>query len=88
MVVWTCLGTSACLGAPGLSASGCPRDSLSRWVNCFMDSASSELEEALELVEEWDGPDPLPPLPPQGEGVGGRLAARGCALGGGTGTAM
>ena len=53
-----------------------------------MDSASSELEGALELLEGWEGPAPLPPLPPQGEGDGGRLAARGCALGGGTVTAM
>ena len=36
-----------------------------------MDSASSELEGALELVEGWEGPGPLPPLPPQGEGDGG-----------------
>ena len=79
MLAWTCLGTSACLEL---------RDSLSRWDNCFMDSASSVLEGSLELVEGWGGPAPLPPLPPQGEGDGEPLVAGCLTLGGGTGTAM
>ena len=53
-----------------------------------MDWASSVLEGALELLEGWEGPAPLSPLPPQGEGDGGPLAACGGALGGGAGTAM
>ena len=53
-----------------------------------MYSASSVLDGALVLVEGWGEPAPLPPLPLQGEGDGGRLAAGGLALGGGTGAAV